>query len=27
VVGRELRKMMPFVNKQKQREVAASAKN
>ncbi|MEH7885884.1 ketol-acid reductoisomerase [Bacillus sp. JJ1609] len=26
-VGRELRKMMPFVNKQKQREVAASAKN
>ena len=26
-VGRELRKMMPFVNKEKQREVAASAKN
>ncbi|WP_210366714.1 ketol-acid reductoisomerase [Bacillus sp. REN3] len=27
VVGRELRKMMPFVNKEKQREVATSAKN
>jgi ketol-acid reductoisomerase len=26
-VGRELRSMMPFVNKHKQREVAASAKN